>query len=463
MTESSNPRVLIVDPDASIRQTVENLLVGTGCSIETATRGEEALAILVDTEIDLVVTELRLPDVDGVEVLKRAQHTQKDLPVIMMTAFGSVEDAVSAMREGAADFLSKPFSDDQLLLAVDRSLEKHRLVLENLDLRQALDDRVRIDNFIATDPALHATLKSARAVASSRTTVLLTGESGTGKTLLARAIHKLSPRNVGPFVEVNCGALPESLLESELFGHVHGAFTGAVKDRAGKFEAADGGTIFLDEIGTSSKAFQVKLLRVLQDRVIERVGSSATLPVDVRVILATNIDLEAAVAEGTFREDLYYRIQVVTLEMPPLRQRSGDIPYLAEHFLARFLEQTESPKRIRGFSGEAMDALVRAPWPGNIRQLENVVERAVVLTEHELIQLEDLPPGLIDQPRSRDDDLTLAPNSHLLPLKEGLLAPEKLLIQRALAHHGGNRTLTAKALGINRSTLFNKMRKFDLL
>jgi len=463
MNERTKPRVLIVEPDTNIREHITSLLVGKGCNTEAAANGEEALEVLVDAEIDLVVTEMRLPDVDGVEFLKHAQHTQKDLPVIMMTAFGSVEDAVNAMREGAADFLSKPFSDDQVLLAVDRSLEKHRLVLENLDLREALDDRVRLDNFIATDPALHSILKSVKSVAGTRTTVLLTGESGTGKTLLARAIHQLSTRSDGPFVEVNCGALPESLLESELFGHVHGAFTGAVKDRAGKFEAADGGTIFLDEIGTSSPGFQVKLLRVLQDRVIERVGATETIAVDVRVILATNVDLEAAVKEGTFREDLYYRIQVLILDMPPLRERLGDIPFLAEHFLARFLKRTDSRKQIRGFSGEAMDALVSSPWPGNIRQLENVVERAVVLTEHHLIQLEDLPPGLIERPQTSHDELILAPNSHLLPLKEGLLAPERLLIERALAHHDGNRTLTARALGINRSTLFNKMRKFDLL
>ncbi|MHC4813940.1 MAG: sigma-54-dependent transcriptional regulator [Planctomycetota bacterium] len=463
MNERTKPRVLIVEPDAAIREHLTTLLSRRDCNIETAANGAEGLEVLVDAEIDVMITELRLPDIDGMELLQHAQHTRKDLPVIMVTAFGSVEDAVNAMREGAADFLSQPVTEDQVLLAVDRSLEKHRLVLENLDLKEALDDRVRLDNFIATDPALHSILKAVKSVAGTRTTVLLTGESGTGKTLLARAIHQLSTRREGPFVEVNCGALPENLLESELFGHVHGAFTGAVKDRAGKFEAADSGTIFLDEIGTSSPGFQVKLLRVLQDRVIERVGDTKTIPVDVRVILASNLDLELAVREGTFREDLYYRIQVLTLEMPPLRARLGDIPYLAEHFLERFLKQTDNPKRIRGFSGEAMDVLVRAPWPGNIRQLENVVERAVVLTEHELIQPEDLPPGLIERPQSSHDELILAPQSHLLPLKEGLLAPEKLLIERALAHHGGNRTLTARTLGINRSTLFNKMRKFDLL
>ena len=463
MQERRTSRILIVDPDSGMRDHLQRLLSQQGWEIEVAPNGQQAQELLAATDFDLVITELRLPDLEGLAFLAHAQRTQEDLPVIMMTAFGSVEDAVSAMREGAADFLSKPFTEDQVRLAADRSLEKHRLVLENLDLKNALDDRVRLDNFIATDAAMHTILKAVKSVANTRSTAVLTGESGTGKTLLARAIHRLSSRRGGPFVEVNCGALPESLLESELFGHVRGAFTGAVKDRAGKFEAADGGTIFLDEIGTSSPGFQVKLLRVLQDRVIERVGDTKTIPVDVRVILATNIDLLAAVEAGTFREDLYYRIQVVTLEMPPLRERGADIPYLAEHFLQRFLKDSDDPKRIRGFSGEAMDILVRAPWPGNIRQLENVVERAVVLTEHELIEPEDLPPGLIERPKSSHDELLLlAPDSHLLPLKEGLLGPEKLLIERALAHHDGNRTLTARSLGINRSTLFNKMRRLGV-
>ena len=283
-------------------------------------------------------------------------------------------------------------------------------------------------------------------------------ESGTGKTLLARSIHNLSTRRSGPFIEVNCGALPESLLESELFGHVKGAFTGAVKDRPGKFEAASGGTIFLDEIGTSSLSFQVKLLRVLQDRVVERLGHTGAITVDVRVILAANLDLEKAVRDGNFREDLYYRINVVTIGMPPLRERRADIPSLAAHFLRRFAGEIGKP--VTAFHADVMATFRRATWPGNVRQLENVVERAVVLTEATEIRMEDLPPGLADD----DGNLgSLLPgNAHLLPLRKALEIPEKILLERALSHHGGNRQATAQALGINRSTLFNKMRKFGL-
>ena len=333
---------------------------------------------------------------------------------------------------------------------------------ENRDLREALDDRLRLDNFVSTDARMQAVFKIVKAVAGARTTALITGESGTGKTLLARAIHRASDRKDGPFVEVNCGALPESLLESELFGHVRGAFTGAIKDRAGKFEAADGGTIFLDEIGTSSQSMQVKLLRVLQDRVIERVGGHNPITIDVRVILATNIDLQKAVREGRFREDLYYRINVVSLEMPPLRQRTGDISVLAEHFLRRF--RAETGRSVLGFTPEAVSLLKRARWPGNVRQLENVVERAVVLCEGDHIEPHDLPADLLASlPEELGPESLVAPDAHLMPLRKALEQPERIILQRSLEHHDGNRQETAASLGINRSTLFNKMRKLGLL
>jgi len=402
----------------------------------------------------------------GMDFLQQAHALQENLSVIMTAAFGSVEDAVEAMRLGAADFLAKPCSEEQLLIAVDNATRTHRLLVENHDLKEALDDRLRLDNFIATDSAMLRLLKSVKAVAPARTTVLITGESGTGKTLLARAIHGNSPRADGPFIEVNCGALPESLLESELFGHVRGAFTGAVRDRPGKFESANGGTIFLDEIGTSSPSFQVKLLRVLQDRLIERLGGTNTINVDVRIILATNLDLEQAVANGEFREDLFYRIQVVALEMPPLRDRRGDIANLASVFLRRYAAETDKP--VNGFSTGAMQMLIDAPWPGNVRQLENVVERAVVLTEHKQVQPQDLPgtllPAVSSNPKGEAArELSVESNGHLLPLKTGLEGPEKQLIRLALQHYNGNRKLTAASLNINRSTLFNKMRKYGLL
>ena len=466
------PRVLVVDPDADNRELCREYLQEHGTKVWATASGEGALEHLESGSFDVVLAELELPDMAGLELLEKALSAREDLEVIMMAAFGSVEDAVEAMRLGATDFLSKPFSAEQLCLAIDKATRTHQLLVENHDLKEALDDRLKLDNMVATDPRMQHILKTVKAVAKARTTVLITGESGTGKTLLARAIHQNSPRADGPFVEINCGALPESLLESELFGHVRGAFTGALKDRPGKFELADTGTIFLDEIGTSSKGFQVKLLRVLQDRVIERVGGSQTIPIDVRIVLASNLDLAQAVVDGDFREDLYYRIQVVSLEMPPLRERRSDIANLADHFLCRYA--SEMDKHVTGFSRQALQALLGAPWPGNVRQLQNVIEHAVVLTEHEQIQVSDLPttPGaatlhrvesLEDRPPLLSEAELVETDLHRLPLKTALEYPEKILIQRALALHDGNRNSTAASLGINRSTLFNKMRKYDLL
>jgi len=346
-----------------------------------------------------------------------------------------------------------------VLVAVDRALEKTALQKENQALRVALDDRLRLDNVIGTDPRMQAIFKTVRAVADTRTTVLITGESGTGKTLLARSLHALSARRNGPFVEVNCGALPESLLESELFGHVKGSFTGAVRDKVGKFEAASGGTIFLDEVGTSSPAFQVKLLRVLQDRIIERVGDTRTIAVDVRIVLATNKDLEAAVRAGQFREDLYYRIAVITVEMPPLRERQSDVATLAEHFLRRFAAEHGRPALT--FTPRALATLVQAPWPGNVRQLENLVERAVVLSTGSTLDLHDLPAALQTASPAPGAPVAAA-GGPVLPLKEALQGPEKSLIERALQHCGGNREKAAVVLGINRSTLFHKLRKYGI-
>lgn len=455
-------RILVVDPDAGSRAQVCAALEPEGFELRVAEGARQARRILCTESVDILITEKSLSGVDGLDLFAEARRLQPALAAVVVTAFGTVEDAVTAMRAGAADFLSKPYTDEQLRLAVERTLEGLQLRRENESLREALDDRLRLDNLIATDARMQAIFKTVKAVARTRTTVLVTGESGTGKTLVARAIHALSERRDGPFVEVNCGALPESLLESELFGHVRGAFTGAVKDRPGKFEAADGGTIFLDEIATSSASFQVRLLRVLQDRVVERVGDTTPIPVDVRVVLATNANLEQEVREGRFREDLYYRINVVGIEMPPLRERRDDIPFLAEHFLRRFA--AENGKRIRGFSEAALARLAAAPWPGNVRQLENVVERAVVLCEGERIEAEDLPVDLGRSPRSAKGWAELLTEDlHLMPLRKALEIPEKLILERALEHHGGNRQETAASLGINRSTLFNKMRKHGLL
>jgi DNA-binding NtrC family response regulator len=461
-------RILIADPDRETRDLLEAFCAERGAEAVVTTDGVRALRLASALEVDLVVAELRLPGMGGLDLIEALARAGRRVPVVIVAAFGSVEDAVRAMHAGAKDFVSKPFSREQIDLCLDRSLETAALVRENASLRAAWDDRLWLDGFIATDVRMRELFKTVRAVAPARTTVLITGESGTGKTRLARAIHGLSDRRAGPFVEVNCGALPDSLLESELFGHVRGAFTGAVRDRPGKFEVADGGTIFLDEIGTSSPGLQVKLLRVLQDRVIERVGDSRAVEVDVRVILATNLDLARAVADGRFREDLYYRIHVVAVEMPPLRARRGDIPALVEHFLARFREDTG--KQAVRFTEAAMVALGAAPWPGNVRQLENVVERAVVLSDGREIDVDDLPADLCEVAAGCGaggdpgaPTTMVAPDAHLLPLKDALAGPERTIIQRALAHHGGNRAMTAASLGINRSTLFNKMRRLGLL
>ncbi len=456
------PRILIIDSDPQTTSWLSGALEEFGFEAETLSDRAAGATRLTRGDIDLVIAELPTTEQDTRGFVQGLRSNNAGTRVILSSAFGTVEDAVEAMRSGASDYLSKPFSWEQVQIAVERCLERVQLESENKALKAALDDRLRFSNLVANNAKMQAIFKTVNAVAATRTTVLLTGESGTGKTLLARAIHSASQRRDEPFIEVNCGALPESLLESELFGHAKGAFTGAVRDREGKFAAADKGTIFLDEIGTSSPGFQVKLLRVLQDRIITRVGDSKNIEIDVRVILATNIDLQKAVEEGSFREDLFYRINVVPLEMPPLRDRTGDIGLLAEHFLRRFCDETG--KQIHSFTQAAMHSLMACPWPGNVRQLENVVERAVVLCEGDTIDSEDLPTDLRGPlPHEITPESLVAGDSHLLPLKQALEAPEKLLIERALQHHGGNRQATASTLGINRSTLFNKMRKFDLL
>ena len=453
-------RILLADPDPRSQQELRELLTERGFELDAATSVASALQPVAEGEIDLILCDLGLPGGGGLQLLQEVRARHPETAVVLLSAFGSVQDAVQAMQNGAADFLGKPFAPDQVLVAVDRALEKTALQKENLALRSALDDRLRLDNVVGTDPRMQAIFKTVKAVADTRTTVLITGESGTGKTLLARALHSLSARRGGPFVEVNCGALPESLLESELFGHQKGSFTGATRDKLGKFEAANGGTIFLDEIGTSSPAFQVKLLRVLQDKVIERIGDTRTIPVDVRIVLATNKNLERAVAAGEFREDLYYRIAVITVEMPPLRERRSDIANLAEHFLRRFAAEHGRP--TLAFTERALAVLVQAPWPGNVRQLENLIERAVVLSTGPQLDLPDLPASLHAPTVPAAGASPVTADGPVLPLKLALEGPEKTCIERALQHCGGNREKAAKMLDINRSTLFHKLRKYGI-
>ncbi|MBL8728732.1 MAG: sigma-54-dependent Fis family transcriptional regulator [Planctomycetes bacterium] len=452
-------KILLADPDPRTQTDLRALLTQRGFELDAAADVPAALEPLALGDVDLVLCDLALPGGGGMRLLEEVRALGGETAVVLLSAFGSVQDAVQAMQHGAADFLGKPFAPDQVLCAVDRALEKSALQKENHALRAALDDRLRLDNVVGSDPRMQAIFKTVKAVADTRSTVLVTGESGTGKTLLARALHAHSSRRKGPFVEVNCGALPESLLESELFGHVKGAFTGAVRDKAGKFEAAAGGTIFLDEIGTSSPAFQVKLLRVVQDRIVERVGDTRTIPVDVRIVLATNKDLEQAVRAGEFREDLYYRIHVITIEMPPLRERQSDIPALAGHFLRRFAaEHGRPPLQL---TPAAMALLAAAPWPGNVRQLENVIERAVVLSRSPVLDAADLPallPGRLPAAAVA----AAAPTGPVGPLRDALASAEKQIITAALAHCGGNREQAARTLAVNRSTLFHKLRKYGI-
>ncbi len=454
----SQKRLLVVDDDALIRRSLGALLRIDGYEVDEAAGGAEALRVLEAERPDLVVTDFNMPGIDGMQLLREIRTRRADLPVILVTGYGTVEQAVEAMKSGAYDYVSKPIIDDEMRMVIRRALEERSLRDENSALRRRLDMRYSFDSIVGRDHRMQRIYDTIESVAPTRATALVTGESGTGKTLIARALHHNSPRRDAPFVEVNCGALPETLLESELFGHKRGAFTGAHADKLGKFAAADRGTIFLDEINNASPMLQMKLLRILQDKEFEPVGGNDTMRVDVRVVLATNLDLAKEVEKGNFRRDLYYRINVVSLHMPPLRERVSDIPLLAQHFLAHFAK--ENGKRIEGIDDEASEVLVRYPWPGNVRELENCIERAIVLTRNERITIEDLPPALREEAASAPAPLEAG---RVVPLKEALEDPERRIIEHALRTYGGNRQDTARALDINRTTLFNKMRKYDLL
>jgi len=390
-------------------------------------------------------------------LLRYVKSNFPEVLVILITAYGTIESAVEAIKQGAYAYLTKPIVDDDVRLAVQRALQERQLRAENRRLRAALSDRFSYGDIVGQHYRMAKVFELIEAVADSRTTVLITGESGTGKSLIARAIHAHSSRRGGSFVEVACGALPDTLLESELFGHVRGAYTGAVADKPGKFAVADGGTIFLDEVATASPQLQIKLLRVLQERSFEPVGSNTTQHVDVRVILATHHDLEAEVEAGHFRKDLYYRIHVVTIELPPLRERIADIPLLADHFLGKYLNGSD--KRITGFTPQAIEWMQRYSWPGNVRELENAVERAVVLCRGGKIGTELLPPTLAGNDAAAD----LKTLSAGMTLTQALREPERQIIEAALDSHGGNRQAAARQLGINRTTLYKKMKRLGLL
>ncbi len=459
--ESSKvPRVLLVDDDPIILDSLSGFLQLEGYQVQTASSVQAARKALEEDACNLVISDVTLPGSDGFELLKHVRKEHPEVVMIMITGYATVESAVEAMKQGAYEYLTKPVIDDDLRLAVRRAMKQQELVAENRQLRRALSEREGFDEIIGRDYRMNRVFELIQAVADTPTNVLITGESGTGKSLIGRAIHTHSRRKDKPFVEFSCGALPETLLESELFGHMRGAFTHAVVDKEGKFAAADGGTLFLDEISTASGQLQIKLLRVLQDRLFEPVGSNKTRRVDVRVILATNQDLRSEVKAGRFRQDLYYRINVVNIEIPPLRSRIGDIPLLAEHFLRRFGIERNRP--VKAFSPEAMEIMQRYPWPGNVRELENCVERGTVLCRNEVLGPEDLPPALLEYENSGEARLEKI-SSTGLTLAEALEGPEKQIIVSALEANGHSRQQTAEQLGINRTTLYKKMRKYDLL
>lgn len=446
--------LLLVDDDRQLLSAMADWLRELGYSVEEAADCQQARQRLAEQSFDLVLADVRLPDGDGFEILAHCRENFPGLIVILLTGYGTVETGVEAIRAGAFDLLTKPLIDEELSMSIDRALSQREMIEENKKLKEQLDLRFGMENIVGHDHRMLRIFDMIDSVADTKATVLITGESGTGKSLIARAVHRRSSRRDGPFVEIACGALPEALLESELFGHVGGAFTGAIGEKVGKFLQADGGTIFLDEIGTASPSMQVKLLRVLQDFEFEQVGGNKTFRVDSRVVLATNDDLATAVAEGRFRQDLFYRVNVINIEIPPLRDRIGDIQLLAEHFLHDVVQ--DSGKRVEGFSEDALSALQAYHWPGNVRELQNVVERAVLLGKGDLVRADDLPGQLS---AGAAVNLSTANGQHL---KDALGGPERQIILEALQSNNWNRNATAAALGINRTTLYKKMKKLDV-
>jgi len=447
--------ILLVDDDPSLSRVVEYQLTEAGYGVRCAARAEEALEILRERAFDLILTDLLMPGMDGMELMERLRVLHPDAVVIVITAHGDVATAVRAMQGGALDFLEKPFSRERLQVAVRRALEFGDLRDENRRLRALVQEHGNFENILGSSSALQAALSDLKLAASSDATVLILGESGTGKELAARALHLNSRRKDGPFVVVNCAAIPENLIESELFGHRRGAFTGATEDRAGKFETASGGTLFLDEVAELPLQLQPRLLRVLQEGEVDVVGASAARPVDVRVVASTHQNLEARVREGRLREDLYYRLNVVPLRLPPLRERGGDLPMLVDHFLLRHARR--HGRAAPRLEPKALARLERYDWPGNIRELENVLERLVVLARSDSIAETDLPEEIrSDLPRYGGLRLELPAGG--ISLEE----VERGLLEEALRRSGGNQSQAARFLGITRQTLLYRMKKFEL-
>lgn len=456
---SEKARILVVEDEAVVQDVLSRLLKPQGFKVKTLGRGDEALAELERTQdYDLVITDLMLPGASGLEVLKRARELAPQLPVILITAFATVDSALDAMKGGAFDYITKPFNNEEVLLVVRKALDKRRLEKENQELRVALNEKYGFDNIIGRSKPMMEVFSLIRQAAPSNATILVLGESGTGKELIARAVHHNSPRSTKPFIALNAGSIPSDLLESQLFGHVKGAFTGAHADKKGLFEMADTGTFFLDEIGNINLEIQAKLLRVLQEREFMPVGSTQTMKVDVRLVCATNADLEKLVQEGKFREDLYYRLNVIEVHLPSLRERGGDIPLLVDHFMRKFAAENGKPE-IR-VETEFLDVLERYHWPGNVRELENLIERAVVLAPNGVIDRGLLPPGFLKRKESGFDSLPSLDGG--LNFQEHVQNYERALINKALNECDGVQKRAAAVLGLKTTTFSEMMKRHGL-
>mgnify|MGYP000144444644 CR=1 FL=1 len=466
MPTNNHIHILLVDDEPLVRRSLSEFLTLEGYSVSTATNGKEALQSLQTYAPDIVITDIKMPEMDGIEFLRNVKKQYPEMPVILITGYGSINSAVDAMKEGAYDYITKPIVDNEIKIVLERLAKQNKLIEENTKLRERLSniERERFIGIVGKDPKMQKIYSLIEAVARTRATVLISGESGTGKHLIAHAIHDFDPEEKKkPFIEVSCGALTETLLESELFGHVKGAFTGAIKDKPGRFELADGGTIFLDEIDAFSPNLQVKLLRILQEGELERVGDSRTIKVDVRVVAATNHNLEELIEQKKFRKDLYYRLKIIDIEVPPLRQRKGDIPLLVNDLIEKHSKHL--CKKVEAVSQEFLDRLMEYDWPGNVRELENVIERAIILAQCNELKIEHLPDFLrqMQKPLEVVGVGAAAGNGHTLTLKDALRNPEREIIVKTLDSVGWNRNDAAKALGINRTTLYKKMVRYELI
>ncbi len=448
--------ILVVEDKDSVRRMLADTLTTKGHAVEVARNGHSAIEKAKSTRFDLILTDLKLPEMDGLEVLSAIKESDPETPVIVMTAFGTIETAVSAMKRGAFDFLTKPFDPDHLNVLIDRALENRRLLAENSLLRNELATRIGYNQIIGSSQVMIEVEALVKKVACSETTVLFQGESGTGKELFAAGVHQLSPRKDKPYITINCAAIPRELLENELFGSEQGAFTSSHRLKLGKFEIADGGTVFLDEVGDMDMSLQAKLLRFLQQKTFERLGGTKEISVDVRVIAATNIDLKAAIENKAFREDLYYRLSVFPINIPPLRDRRDDIPKLAEYFISKYC--TEMKKPVKKLSQESLKLLDRYNWPGNVRELENTVERAIILCESRYIGPEHMAIRI-----PSDQDIRLRDDAGLKEIgQHAQMQAERALIVRVLEQTRGNKRKTAEILKIDYTTLFEKLKRYNI-